>query len=152
MKTTLKNTAPAIVFFLIMFAIAFLSTNASAQTTTDSTIAFRYDGFQDVNDAPASISKERLEDYEIERKMYYYEMVLPNGHIGLPNMEDIKNHLMEEVMEAIKIHFSTPLVHLIKEEDNNKSTANLINPEWDGCWNEWYANLINPDWDGAHRG
>lgn len=146
MKTALKNSAPAIIFFVMMFVIAILANNANAQSTSNMEnqfVSFRYDGFTDVNDAPAVVTKQKLEDDEIERKMEYYD---PKG---LPSIEDIKNNILEEVIEAVTIPEKT-IVNLIKEEDS--STANLINPEWNGSWNEYLTNLINEDWDGANRG
>jgi len=129
MKNALKNSVPAIVFFIVMFAIAFLTNNANAQTNqTNEPMIMKYDGVTDPVDFPAIVTKQKLADDEIERKMYRYEMVLPNG-IGYPSMEDVKKSFIEEVIEVIVPN--KLFVHLIKK-DIDTTTANLINPDWDG--------------------
>ena len=127
MKNAVKNSVPALLFFAIMFALAILAPKAFSQTTSDEPcVAFRYDGFENPNDAPANVSKENLENKMLEIKAYNYAMPLPAG-VNRFSLEDINNDVIEEVMEIIGD--KKVMVYLIKEDCD---LANLMNENYDG--------------------
>lgn len=135
MNTTLKNLVPAILFFLMMFAIAVLAPKASAQTTNNEPcVAFRYDGFENQNDAPATISKARISETEEMIKEYNFSIPL-NGNIGLPSMEEIKDDIIKKAIESMRIHIPEDF---FGDNSNNDSIQNTI------------AHLIREDWGGSH--
>lgn len=132
MKTKLTTLATLICLFLIFWG----SADASAQTTTESNepcVSMKYDGFVTPLDAPATISKQRLEDDIIMIKTYHHALPL-NGQIGLPSMEEVKDILLEEVHEQLNITIDLRLFTSMDDEKNSL-TAHLIKEDWDGSHN-----------------
>lgn len=148
MKTTTTNNSNSTSIVDIIGTIAVISfiilasTNAFAQrqhnmqkanddatiespAPGESFIAFRYDNFENYNDAPAVVpTKEQLEDNEIDRKM------IKHAPQGLPSMEDIHKSILEEIINGTGLVESDTneaimpvIAHLMK--DDTKTTACL---------------------------
>lgn len=107
---------------------------------TEGFCTFQYDGVMSGIEFPANVSKQQLEDDELNRKMREYATPLPKNSNRF-SLEDINNNILEEVMETIGS--DKALVHLIKEDD---SLAHLIKED------TLMANLMNENYDGPNRG
>ena len=148
MKTTTTNNnstslvdiigAIAVISFIILASTnAFAQRQHNMQKTNDddvtiespapveSFVAFRYDNFENYNDAPAVIpTKEQLEDNEIDRKM------IKHAPQGLPSLEEVKENILEEIINGTGLVQSDTnelimpvIAHLMK--DDTKTTACL---------------------------
>ncbi len=156
MSTKKVNLVMGAIYALFMIVLTLIlgSNNAFGQTTdNEPCIAFRYDGFENPDYAPATVpTVEQLEENIIDRKMEKYDAK------GLPSMEDVKKNMIDIVigkiilpkmpeLGSIEENVSSLLTHLMR--DDTKNTAHLMKE--DMGYSLYLAHLVNPDWDGAHR-
>lgn len=155
MKTTTTNNnstslvdiigAIAVISFIILASTnAFAQRQHNMQKTNDdvtiespapveSFVAFRYDNFENYNDAPAVVpTKETLENDRINRKMENYSAPLKHK-IGLPSLEDVKENILEEIINGTGLVQSDTnelimpvIAHLMKDDTKTTACLHLI--------------------------
>lgn len=156
-STSKKGLVLSVTIYVVFMTVLILvlGTPSFGQTTTgnEPCVAFRYDGFENPDYAPATVpTVEQLEENIIDRKMEKYDAK------GLPSMEDVKKNMIDIVigkiilpkmpeLGSIEENVSSLLTHLMR--DDTKNTAHLMKE--DMGYSLYLAHLVNPDWDGAHR-
>ncbi len=144
-----------VVFMTVLILV--LGTPSFGQTTTNNDqpcVAFRYDGFENPDYAPAAVlTVEQLEENAIDRKMEKYNAK------GLPSMEEVKKNMIDIVivkiilpkmpeLGTIEENVSSLLTHLMKDDTKDSASVHLMKE--DIGYYLYMAHLVNPDWGESY--